>query len=279
MYIGILYILFSYILWPLWWASKDLVSLSLGMATPERKCFPLVASVGSAMVALASLSSLLLLVVVAKNLQFPFADGKFLDGVGSKDLKQCGLGFACGAVAPLLSSSQIVNGLGNGACLVADNEAFRAGHKQSQEKNNKHVWKCAHDKLLTQTAPPKETSSMKNCLRSKVHSCFQVCSQKALSGQTACLESRKTQCAQEAETACKQPMLHLQHDAFAKALKTCGYHPHTTSLWDTLWGVGETIACNMLGEQLVQKFMTEAAEEEGKENFDPCGADCRAEGG
>lgn len=50
----------------------------------------------------------------------------------STDAKQCALGFACGAVAPLLSSSATLNSVGNGACLVGGSEAFQQGEGGKQ---------------------------------------------------------------------------------------------------------------------------------------------------
>ena len=46
----------------------------------------------------------------------------------------------------------------------------------------------------------------------------------------------------------------------------CGYKPRkSASLWDTLWGVGENLACNILGQRLTGKFLTEAVEKESQE--------------
>lgn len=50
----------------------------------------------------------------------------------STDVKQCALGFACGAVAPLLDSSALVNAVDNGACLVEGSQAFQQGEGGKQ---------------------------------------------------------------------------------------------------------------------------------------------------
>ena len=67
--------------------------------------------------------------LMAGNLQFPFAEGKF---PGSTDLEQCGLGFACGAVSPLLSSHEMLNALGNGACLVGGSHEISYAFHQGE---------------------------------------------------------------------------------------------------------------------------------------------------
>eukprot|EP00438_Fugacium_kawagutii_P032828 Skav224520 [mRNA] locus=scaffold388:203763:212296:+ [translate_table: standard] len=97
--------------------------------------------------------------------------GKFQEKGVSEDLAQCGLGFACGAMAPLLTGSELINSLGNGACLVSATEAFAEGEKMQQQDAAKGFQQCAHDKLHNQillaVKEKRSTSKTKTCIHSQ----------------------------------------------------------------------------------------------------------------
>lgn len=181
----------------------------------------------------------------------------------STDAKQCALGFACGAVAPLLSSSAMLNSVGNGACLVEGSEAFQQGQKEQQQSAFKHAHQCAHNKLIQQ-AKDKQSPDVRaahQCIKSKVKACFEPCLDGPLSQQSLCINKRQNSCGKEAVSACKPPPFHqpkdAARDAYSKAMTACGYHPSSPTLWDEIVGNAEVLGCNLAGERIVQKWMME----------------------
>jgi len=185
-----------------------------------------------------------------------------------RDVDQCALGFACAAFAALADSQLRL--VGNGTCLVDQQESFREGQKKQEEDDAKGFRKCARDKLQQQLslqidqAEQADASNRRKCIQSSVHPCLQACHQKAVSDQIACIRSRGYLCTRKAVSACKPPKQHLPAGAYSAAMKECGYRPPSISSSDKMSEVVRNMVCNRQGGELMEKFLIEEEEAVGE---------------
>lgn len=188
-----------------------------------------------------------------------------------RDVDQCALGFACGALAALWDSQ--MQHLGNRACLVDGQKSFREGQKKQEEDDATPFRKCARDKLHQQLilhidqAEQADASNRKKCIQSSVRPCLQACHQKVVSDQIACIRSRGDLCTNKAVFACKPPKEHLPAGAYSAAMKECGYRPPSISSSDNMSGVVSNMACNIEGGELMEKFLIEGEEAMGEHHL------------
>ena len=197
----------------------------------------------------------MVLVAMAVAAVFGVLPGMVLADVDTSDVKRCAVGFACGAIQPLLPGGAMTQAIGGGACLVAGSSAFQQGIQKAEEDKAKPFRQCAHEKMHKEAMHQEDAGKIRQCVHDKFAQCKTPCLNPKLpqAQRLSCLK----QCSQVG-SSCKPAPPHLPSDAFEKALAACGYSPPSAIV-----PIGETLTCMILGQSILQRWVTEEAEDEG----------------